>query len=150
LLWPVDGVDAVVVAVPGDGAGEGEAVLLGYSAGGDVFWTDHGNDVVDFMIAGERGEDIVEDGAGGFSGVALALVIAMDVVADFEFADALDVLADWAAVTRELAGILEDDTEETGSCGITGNLAVNPLFDFGGCEGVGVKAHGFFVAEDGV
>jgi hypothetical protein len=29
-------------------------------------------------------------------------------------------------------------------------LAVNPLFDFGGCEGVGVKAHGFFVAEDGV
>jgi hypothetical protein len=51
------------------------------------------------MIAGQGGEGIVEDGAGGFGGVALALVIAMDVVADFEFADALDVLPDWAAVT---------------------------------------------------
>ena len=56
----------------------------------------------------------------------------MDVVADFEFSRAIDFLPDESAVADELAGIPEGETEKAGAGRIAGDLAGDPLLDFGG------------------
>src|ERR1700691_1877425 len=77
-------------------------------------------------------------------------MVAMDVIADFEFGRAVDSLPAAAAVADKLAGGFEDEAEEAGAGGVTDDLASDPFVDFGGGEGVRVPAHGFLVAEDGV
>jgi len=76
-----EAVDAVIVAAPEDDAVDGEAVLFGHAARGQILGADYRNN----MTAAEGGEGIVADGQRGFGGDSLVPVMEMDVVADFEF-----------------------------------------------------------------
>jgi hypothetical protein len=136
----------VIVAAPEDDPVDGEAVLFGDVARGQILGTDDGYN----MIAAEGGEGIVADGARGFGGESLVPVMAMDVIADFEFGRAVDFLPDGTTVADELAGGFKDEAEKAGAGRIAGGLAGDPLLDFGGGEAAWIPAQGFLVAEDGV